>query len=48
MEVALSDEFSGFNGTFFKDGKPHQEPEEVVNATNQEKIWDLCVKYTGL
>ena len=45
IEMAIGKD-KNTTGLFYMDDKPHDEAPEVFE--NQQKIWDLCVKYSGL
>ena len=47
ISMALGDDRQT-SGVFYLYDKPTPEADEVLDKENKEKIWDLCVKYSGL
>lgn len=48
MELVCDDVIGKSTGIFYVYGKIRTEAPEVLDKTNQEKIWALCEKYSGI
>lgn len=48
IKMAVDDETKATNGSFYVDDKLATEAPEVLDQANKDKIWDLCVKFSGL
>jgi len=48
INMSLGEEPGKHSGKFYVGGKLGDEAAEVLMKENQDKIWDLCVKYSGL
>lgn len=48
INVSLGEESGTHSGKFYCHGKLAEEAAEVLLKENQDRIWDLCVKYSGL
>ena len=46
--VATSSETEGITGRYFTDSKERKSSEESFNKENQEKLWKLSEKLTGV
>ena len=47
IRLALDDD-TKTTGLFYSDDAVTEEAKEVQDKVNKEKIWDLCVQYSGL
>lgn len=48
IKAAVGEDAAKSAGKFFADDQVREEAQEVLAEQNKEKIWAICVKYTGL
>lgn len=48
LELVFGDAAGQSSGIFYVYGKVEHEAPEVLDQNNQKKIWDQCVKFSGL
>lgn len=48
LDLATRDKYKSSNGVFYNRYTVQDEPQDVVDASNQAKLWEICSKYSGL
>lgn len=47
-EMAVDSGYGMKSGLFYRNGAVYAECSEVCDVHNQEKIWEICERYSGL